>query len=344
MEIFSQEIQEDKDILAVRDRARVICEELGFPVTNQLQVTTSVFELGKNILEHGKGGRITFSLVTKDEKISLEIEGEDNGPGLTEKQIQDLLSGSASSAANRGIPAMKRLMDDIQIESEPGHGTTIQLVKTRKASPKSITQNIVNFFQQKISGRESPTLSQELRIQNINLVQTLSLYEEKNEELAKTNKELLELKQQLEDSNNELRDRSAELQEALLSLGDRTTELEAQNRRFSAVLQQMKEGVVITDRSGEVVNANQVFCTRVSIGESELIGKNKSQWLSFLESHLDMPKEEWVQFKKNMEQSPLEHFSLKLKKEQNGVAPLECRISPILDNERKYLGRLWFFE
>ena len=54
MEIFSLDIQEDRDILAARDRARVICDELGFAVTQQLQANHVGFELGKNILEHGK--------------------------------------------------------------------------------------------------------------------------------------------------------------------------------------------------------------------------------------------------------------------------------------------------
>ncbi|MGC9328647.1 MAG: ATP-binding protein, partial [Candidatus Hinthialibacter sp.] len=240
----------------MRDRARVICEELGFSVTQQLQVTTAVFELGKNILEHGGGGEIDFSLQTDGDILTLEVIGKDVGPGISDEEIEELLkTGSSKSTANRGIPAMKRLMDSIEIESEPGAGAIIRLSKQRAKSAKNLAQNIVGFLQDKFKTRNKLTLSEELRKQNINLVQTLSLYEEKNDELQKKNKELLDLKQQLENSNAELHNRTAELQEALLSLGDRTSELEAQNRRFTAVMEQIPGGVVITDRSGVVTKA-----------------------------------------------------------------------------------------
>ena len=158
MEIFSLDIQEDRDILAARDRARVICDELGFAVTQQLQVTTSVFELGKNILEHGKGGKIIFSISTEDDTIFLEVIGQDNGPGLTQDEVHELLiNGSSTSTANRGVPAMKRLMDSLDIDSAPGHGTSIRMVKKRPiSSSKTIAGNIVSFLQQKFSTRKTP--------------------------------------------------------------------------------------------------------------------------------------------------------------------------------------------
>ena len=221
MELFSLSIKKEKDILAARDRARVICEELAFTVTQQLQVTTSVFELGKNILEHGGGGELSFSLHSDEDVLALEVIGKDQGPGMSEEEIEEVLkTGSGKSIANRGIPAMKRLMDSIEVESEPGSGSTIRLIKRKNKSAKSLAGNIVGFIQDKFTARNKLTLSDELRKQNINLVQTLSLYEEKNEELQRKNKELLDLKQQLEMSNEELHNRTAELQEALLSLGD----------------------------------------------------------------------------------------------------------------------------
>lgn len=345
MEIFSIEIKEDKDILAARDRARVICEELGFAVTQQLQVTTSVFELGKNILEHADGGKIIFSILTEGDHFALQVEGRDMGPGLTEEQIEELLhSGMTSSTANRGIPAMKRLMDTIELESEPGQGTTIRLVKKKPASTKTFAGNIVNFFQQKFSARENLTLSQELRLQNANLVQSLSLFEEKNEELEQSNKQLLELKRQLEDSNRELQERTAELQEALLSLGDRTTELEAQNRRFTAVLEQMSEGVVITDRSGVVTTANSHFCSIFSVKEEDVLGNSKKEWYTFLGRFFTQNGDDWNKIVVSMDTDLKKIFTLHFKINEDNQSRVSGRIFPILDGDEKIIGRLWIFE
>ncbi len=347
MEIYTQEIQEEKDIIATRDRARVICEELGFGVTQQLQVATSIFELGKNILEHGNGGTITFSIMTEGDSLSLQVEGQDRGPGIPDEKKEELLeSGTGKSTALKGIAAMKRLMDDIEIESEPeqGIGTTIRLIKRKPQPSKNLARNLVSFLQQKFSSRKNPTLSEELRIQNLNLMQTLSLFEEKNQELAQTNKQLLELKQQLEESNLELQDRTTELQEALLSLGDRTTELESHNRRFSAVLQQMSEGIVITDRSGIVTTANGRFCNMFNTKKEDIEGLSKTEWYNFLGQYHTAPTDEWNKTCASLDKEPHSTIKFELKNIGNKEDKKSCRTTPILDGEQKIIGRLWIFE
>ncbi|RJP35541.1 MAG: PAS domain-containing protein [Candidatus Omnitrophota bacterium] len=344
MEIYSQEIQDEKDIIATRDRARVICEELGFGITQQLQVATSVFELGKNILEHGGGGSISFSILTDGDSISLQAEGQDHGPGLTDSQIEELLKSGSSTTALRGVAAMKRLMDNIEIESELDKGTCIRLIKKKTQSTKNLARNIVSFLQQKFSSRKNPSLSEELRIQNLNLVQTLSLYEEKNQELEATNKELLDLKLQLEKSNAELQDRTSELQEALLSLGDRTTELEAHNRRFSAVLGQMSEGIVITDRSGVVTTANDQFCTMFDRENKNVVGLSKSEWYTILGKICAMQPDEWNKTCASLDQNPQTILTFGLTMIGKEKSALSCRTTPILDGETKLVGRLWIFE
>ncbi|HOJ59820.1 MAG TPA: ATP-binding protein [bacterium] len=345
MEIYSQAIHEDKDILAVRDRARVVCEELGFGITQQLQVTTSVFELGKNILEHGKGGTVSFSLLTEGDTLVLEVLGKDNGPGMTEAEIEELLEGrSAKATANRGIPAMKRLMDSIEIESEPQAGTVIRMTKKKNKSSKTLAGNIVSFFQEKFSSRENPTLTEELRTQNTNLVQSLSLYEEKNEELERKNKELLDLKHQLEISNAELHERTAELQEALLSLGDRTSELESQNRRFTAVLEQMPYGVVITDRSGVITKANAKFYSMLPQPKQKLEELRKIDWYAYLSQFKLESDTDWHKRISALDDQPTAIQILPLRIKGDPPRDIQCRTIPIQDGDDKFIGRLWIFE
>lgn len=345
MELFSLSIRKEKDILTVRDRARVVCEELGFTVTQQLQVTTSVFELGKNILEHGGGGEVAFSLLSDGDNLSLEVIGKDQGPGMSPNEVDEILrSGSGKATANRGIAAMKRLMDTIEVETAPGAGTTIRLLKKKNKSAKTLAENIVGFIQDKFTARNKLTLFDELRNQNINLVQTLSLYEEKNEELQKKNKELLELKMQLETSNAELHDRTSELQEALLSLGDRTSELEAQNRRFTAVMEQVPGGVVITDRSGVVTKANRRFHTLFSMEGEPVEEIQKMDWYSFLARFRCCSEEEWSKTSAAWDNQPTQIHAFSLKTPKAHKKDILGRTVPILDAEQKILGRIWIFE
>ena len=231
---------------------------------------------------------------------------------LTQDEVHELLiNGSSTSTANREF--RHETADGLaRYRFRSGHGTSIRMVKKTNLIIKTIAGNIVSFLQQKFSTRENPSLSQELRLQNQNLVQSLSLFEEKNEELERINKELLDLKLKLEQSNLDLQERTAELQDALLSLGDRTTELESQNRRFSAVLQQMSEGVVITDRSGVVTTLNSQALKLFASQEEEIVGKAKYDWFHFLEKFKDPEFEDWNQVINNLDQQPTAIHNLKL--------------------------------
>lgn len=342
MEIFSHSIECEEDILAVRDRARVISSELGFTVPQQMQVTTSLFELGKNILQHAGTGAITIALSTEDDSILLEITGTDHGKGMTAEQIDELLLSNYSTNTMRGIPAMKRMMDKITIESGLGQGTTILLLKKRGSSGKSLAQNIAGFFQDKFSSRKTPTISDEFELQNASLMQTLSLYEEKNQELERKNKELTQLKHDLETINQELEERSAELQETVLSLGDRTLELEENNRRFTLTLHHIKEGIVITDRSGEVKVVNQSFIELTGIIEEELIGMDYKEWCKQLKRFKTVSDDEWnnkcAELKKNNEE--IYHLAFYDESYAHGF---QCEVIPVLSDEGKVYGKLWIF-
>ncbi len=342
MDIFTQTILEEKDILAARDRARIISDEMGYGVTQQLQVTTAVFELGKNILEHGGGGEITIAILTEDDSLSLEIEGKDEGPGLDEDQVEELLKSSGSSTALRGIPAMRRMMDKIEIESEPGAGTLIRLFKKKPDTTKTLAHNIVSFFNKKFSSRQNLSITDEMRAQNQNLVQTLSLFEEKNEELKKTNQQLLDLKQELEDSNNELQQRTTELQDALLSLGDRTTELESQNRRFTALMKSMNDGVVITSRAGGVSQANLKACEWLGMEEHSILELNKSGWLDLVDSVWSDSERDWKTTQNEIGETPTCEQQFMIHSPTTNSL-LQCRTAPMQDPDNKVIGRIWFF-
>lgn len=342
MEILSHSIEREEDILAARDRARVISSELGFTVPQQMQITTSIFELGKNILQFGGHGSITISLRSQDDIFQLDIEGVDHGEGMTQEQIEELLQSSISSNTMRGIPAMKRMMDSIAIESKPDSGTTVTLTKQRKSSEKSLAQNIAGFFQEKFSTRKMPTISDEFELQHANLMQTLSLYEEKNQELASKNKELTALQKEFESANHELEEQSAELQEALLTLGDRKVELEENNRRFTLTLHHIKEGIVVTDQVGELIVVNQQFLNITGKKEDELIGIEYQAWCDILSSFKTVTEDEWNSLCNAIKSKHDEIVTISLYDDSYANA-IQCEVIPVLSEQNKFYGKLWIF-
>jgi PAS domain-containing protein len=242
----------------------------------------------------------------------------------------------------RGIPAMKRMMDGITIKSKPAKGTKVNLTKLRNTSGKSFAQNIAGFFQEKFSSRKTPTISDEFELQNASLMQTLSLYEEKNQELERKNKELTELQKELESANNELEEQSAELQEALLSLGDRTVELEENNRRFTLTLDHIKEGILVTDRTGEVKVVNQQFLDLTGKKEEELIGIGYQEWCDTLSSFKTVTEDEWNTLCTAIKSNDEEIFTIPLYDESYANA-IQCEVIPVLSEQSKVYGKLWVF-
>ena len=88
-------------------------------------VVTAVSELARNALLYAEAGDITVSLVQQDDKHGVSIVAKDNGPGIADipQALQD--GFSTAGRLGLGLPGVKRLMDDFEICSAPGMGTTV---------------------------------------------------------------------------------------------------------------------------------------------------------------------------------------------------------------------------
>lgn len=343
MEIYRQNIRGERDIVRVRDRSRLICDELGFGTAERLQITTSVFELARKIVERAARGRISFDLLTEGDTIALSVIGTDKGPIIPQEEIETVLSGeSVSTGLLRGFQAMSRLMDEVRIESDPETGTVITLVRSRAGRSKSLAGNFVEFLADAFKTRETPSAAEELRLQNSNLAQTLSLYEEKTQELERRNQELHRVKTELEIANERLQNQTVELQDNLLGLGDETAELALAHQRMKALAQFAPDALAITDTGGAVAFVNQAFLNRFQLEVANLI---------------ELPVEDFVRLLAESASISLEteRFTDSLQKARdavdsestNGTLALgsgpgkTLGIEPLLDLAGKWLGHVW---
>ncbi|WP_062350871.1 anti-sigma regulatory factor [Bacillus kwashiorkori] len=116
------------DIVAARQLGRNVAKELGFGTVDQARITTTISELARNIYLYAGNGRIIVQKI-ENEKVGLQIIAEDNGPGIEDiaKVMEDGYSTSGGLGA--GLPGVKRLMDEFNIESIPGEGTVIQVIR-----------------------------------------------------------------------------------------------------------------------------------------------------------------------------------------------------------------------
>ena len=117
------------DIVAARQLGRNVAKELGFGTVDQARITTAISELARNIYLYAGKGQICIDKLTDFGKVGLRITAVDSGPGI--REIRHVMEDgfSTSGGLGAGLPGVKRLMDDFEIESDPGQGTKIRASK-----------------------------------------------------------------------------------------------------------------------------------------------------------------------------------------------------------------------
>lgn len=122
-------IANSADVVAARQKVRQWALEMKFTLVDQTKLVTAASELARNALEHGKGGQMLIQQVENLAKNGLKLVFEDNGPGI--KDIEAALRDGFTTGGGMGLGlgGSKRLVNDFQIESEPGKGTRITVVR-----------------------------------------------------------------------------------------------------------------------------------------------------------------------------------------------------------------------
>ena len=118
----------ESDIVQARAKARLLAVDLGFNHTDQVRVATAVSEIARNALSYAGGGEVRLEPLT-DPKPGIRVGVRDSGPGITELAV--ILSGGYASKTGLGlgIRGCRELMDEFQVETACGAGTTITMAK-----------------------------------------------------------------------------------------------------------------------------------------------------------------------------------------------------------------------
>lgn len=124
-------IRSDLDIVIARTMARDAAKTLGFGAIDQARIATAVSELARNIFLYAGTGNVTVKEIEKIGRKGIEIVCEDQGPGITNIDLVMQDGYSTSRGMGMGLPGAKRLMDEFNIRSQEGIGTTITCRKWR---------------------------------------------------------------------------------------------------------------------------------------------------------------------------------------------------------------------
>ncbi len=125
-------INSDQDIVSARQKGRAMAAELGFSTGDATLIATAISELARNIVSYARKGQITLKTVNGLKRQGFAVIASDNGPGIPDikQALQDGFSTSGSLGL--GLPGVRRLMDEFEISSQPGRGTTVTVKKWRQ--------------------------------------------------------------------------------------------------------------------------------------------------------------------------------------------------------------------
>ena len=126
------EIVTEWDIVAARQLGRVEAKEIGFGTVDQARITTAISELARNIYLYALSGEIIIERIADGDRNGIRVLAVDKGKGIMDVQKVMEEGFSTSGGLGAGLPSVKRLMDDLEIQTDIGRGTIIKAEKWLK--------------------------------------------------------------------------------------------------------------------------------------------------------------------------------------------------------------------
>ena len=123
-------IESDSDVVTARQRARELAAQLELSSTDQTLLATAISEIARNITTYARRGEVSVAIVEDDKgRRGIRVVASDQGPGIEdiERAMQD--GYTTGGGLGLGLPGARRLVDEFAVDSAPGKGTTVTLVK-----------------------------------------------------------------------------------------------------------------------------------------------------------------------------------------------------------------------
>ena len=111
--------------------ARKAAAAIGFDEIVSHMIATAVSELARNIVKYAGRGEILIDRIDTGSRIGIEVTARDRDPGIEDIEQAMADHYSSGNTLGLGLPGVKRMMDELEIVSEPGHRTTVIIRKWR---------------------------------------------------------------------------------------------------------------------------------------------------------------------------------------------------------------------
>ena len=122
-------IERETDIVTARQKGRELANAIGFSTTDQTIIALAISEIARNIVSYAQRGDVTLSRVETAERRGIMIVARDEGPGIADIALAMRDGYSSGRSLGVGLPGAKRVMDEFDLRSTLGQGTTVTMKK-----------------------------------------------------------------------------------------------------------------------------------------------------------------------------------------------------------------------
>ena len=122
-------LKSGEDVVRLRQAVRERAVATGFSLVDQTKIVTAASEIGRNTIQYGGGGDVKIAIIANGSRRGLRLQFSDTGPGIPDIE-QALKDGyTTGGGLGLGLSGARRLSDEFDIDSAPGRGTRVTLVR-----------------------------------------------------------------------------------------------------------------------------------------------------------------------------------------------------------------------
>jgi serine/threonine-protein kinase RsbT len=122
-------ITDEAHIVVARQRAAQVAKKIGMGILDQTKIATATSELARNIVRYAKVGEVIIEEVENENRVGLQITFKDRGPGIKDVTAAMRDGYTTGNGMGLGLSGSKRLVNEFEINSEVGVGTTVIIKK-----------------------------------------------------------------------------------------------------------------------------------------------------------------------------------------------------------------------
>lgn len=125
----TQPIRIEQDVVLARQTARKLAQDCGMRLIDLTKLVTAVSELARNTMVYGGGGDMDWQIVEDGLRVGVRLTFRDEGPGIPDLKLAMTDGWTSGGGLGLGLTGAKRLVDDFELDTEPGAGTRVMICK-----------------------------------------------------------------------------------------------------------------------------------------------------------------------------------------------------------------------